>query len=106
MSVKKRKSAITILQHPRDPRRRPRLTVPPDPNRGESPKLQPPWESPYKVNTLIIDIVYKIHRRPMKKQKVVHLTDQQFTQNFNYGFNAPLVLSGKSRKEIGCEEDR
>jgi hypothetical protein len=41
--------------------------------RGKSPKLQPSWEVPYKVTTLINDVVCHIQRHPRVKTMVVHL---------------------------------
>jgi hypothetical protein len=41
--------------------------------KGKSPKLQFPWEGPYRVVAWINDVVYRIQRNPRSRMLMVHL---------------------------------
>jgi hypothetical protein len=41
--------------------------------KGKSPKLQSPWDGPYRVITQINDVVYRIKLNPRLRMMVVHL---------------------------------
>jgi len=44
----------------------------PQSEKGRSPKLQTPWEGPWKVTKQVSDEVYRIQRTPKGKPKFVH----------------------------------
>ncbi|GBN51714.1 hypothetical protein AVEN_152018-1 [Araneus ventricosus] len=45
----------------------------PKQRRGLSPKLQQNWEGPYTVVKKLNDVVYRVHRSPNAKPKVIHI---------------------------------